>query len=154
MFRHQDHIDRLFKSAQMYYMDVPFSKEQIREATLDLIARNNLKSCYIRPVVYRGAGPMGLYPLDCPVDVFIAVWEWGSYLGDEGKKNGMRATVVRDSNHCSRLRTGRFLMECRGQSEGLSGPNGQANASSVILACKEPDSEAAKGWGGFMRPGV
>ena len=93
VFRHQDHIDRLFKSAQMYYMDVPFSKEQIREATLDLIARNGMKSCYIRPVVYRGAGPMGLYPLDCPVDVFIAVWEWGSYLGDEGKANGIRAKV-------------------------------------------------------------
>jgi len=93
VFRHQDHIDRLFKSAQMYYMDVPFSKEQIREATLDLIARNGMKSCYIRPVVYRGAGPMGLYPLDCPVDVFIAVWEWGSYLGDEGKKNGIRAAA-------------------------------------------------------------
>ena len=86
VFRHQDHIDRLFQSAQMYYMDIPFSKEQIREATLDLIARNGLKSCYIRPVVYRGAGPMGLYPLDCPVDVFIAVWEWGAYLGEEGKQ--------------------------------------------------------------------
>ena len=85
VFRHQDHIDRLYKSAQMYYMDVPFTKEQIREATLETIARNGLKSCYIRPVVYRGAGPMGLYPLDCPVDVFIAVWEWGTYLGAEGK---------------------------------------------------------------------
>ena len=94
VFRHQDHIDRLFKSAQMYYMEMPFTKEQIREATLDLIARNGLKECYIRPVVYRGAGPMGLYPLDCPVDVFIAVWEWGSYLGDEGKQNGIRAAVV------------------------------------------------------------
>jgi branched-chain amino acid aminotransferase len=94
VFRHHDHIDRLFKSAQMYYMDVPFSKEQIREATLDLIARNGMKSCYIRPVVYRGAGPMGLYPLDCPVDVFIAVWEWGAYLGDAGKQRGVRAKVV------------------------------------------------------------
>ncbi len=94
VFRHQDHIDRLFKSAQMYFMDVPYSKEQIREATLELIARNGFKSCYIRPVVYRGAGPMGLYPLDCPVDVFIAVWEWGTYLGDEGKQRGVRAKVV------------------------------------------------------------
>ncbi len=93
VFRHQDHIDRLFKSASMYFMDVPYSKEQIREATLDLIARNGLKSCYIRPVVYRGAGPMGLYPLDCPVEVFIAVWEWGSYLGDEGKRLGVRGKV-------------------------------------------------------------
>ena len=52
-----------------------------------------MKSCYIRPVVYRGAGPMGLYPLDCPVEVSIAVWEWGSYLGDEGKQNGIRGKV-------------------------------------------------------------
>ena len=93
VFRHQDHIDRLFKSAQMYYMDVPFTKEQIREATLETITRNGLKSCYIRPVVYRGAGPMGLYPLDCPVDVFIAVWEWGTYLGEEGKQRGVRGKV-------------------------------------------------------------
>jgi branched-chain amino acid aminotransferase len=94
VFRHQDHIDRLFKSAQMYYMDIPYTKEQIREATLDLINRNGLKSCYIRPVVYRGAGPMGLYPLDCPVEMFIAVWQWGAYLGEEGKHRGVRATVV------------------------------------------------------------
>ena len=94
VFRHQDHIDRLFKSAQMYYMDVPYTKEQIREATLELIARNGLKECYIRPVVYRGAGPMGLYPLDCPVDVFIAVWEWGTYLGEEGKQRGVTGKVV------------------------------------------------------------
>ena len=57
------------------------------------IARNGLKSCYIRPLVYRGAGPMGLFPLDCPVDVVIAVWEWGAYLGDEGKQRGVRGKV-------------------------------------------------------------
>jgi branched-chain amino acid aminotransferase len=94
VFRHLDHIDRLFKSAAMYYMEIPYSKQQIREATLDLIARNGLRSCYIRPVVYRGAGPMGLYPLDCPVDVFIAVWEWATYLGEEGKRNGVRGKVT------------------------------------------------------------
>src|SRR5215213_42701 len=93
VFRHQDHIDRLFQSAQMYYMDVPFSKEQIREATLDLIARNGLKSCYIRPVVSRGVGPMSLYPHARPVDVFIAGWQWGAYLADEGKQKGIPATV-------------------------------------------------------------
>ena len=93
VFRHQDHIERLFHSARMYYMDVPYTREQIREATLDLIARSGLPSCYIRPVVYRGAGPMGLYPLDCPVEVFIAVWEWGAYLGDEGKRLGVRGKV-------------------------------------------------------------
>ncbi len=94
IFRHADHLDRLFKSAQMYRMDVPYSKEEIRQATHETIVRNGLKSCYIRPLVYRGAGPMGLFPLDCPVDVVIAVWEWGSYLGDEGKAKGVRAKVT------------------------------------------------------------
>jgi len=93
VFRHADHIDRLFRSARLYHMEIPFSKEEIRQATFETIARNELKSCYIRPLVYRGAGPMGLYPLDCPVEVMIAVWEWGAYLGDEGKVSGVRAKV-------------------------------------------------------------
>lgn len=93
IFRHADHVDRLFQSAQMYFMDVPFAKAEIAAATRELVARNGLRSCYIRPVVYRGAGPMGLYPLDCPVDVFIAAWQWGAYLGEEGKAKGVRAKV-------------------------------------------------------------
>jgi branched-chain amino acid aminotransferase len=93
VFRHQDHIDRLYRSAGLYYMDIPYEPEQIRQATLELIARNGMRSCYIRPLVYRGYGQMGLFPLDAPVDVTIAVWEWGSYLGDEGKQNGVRAKV-------------------------------------------------------------
>jgi branched-chain amino acid aminotransferase len=93
VFRHQDHIDRLYRSAQLYYMPVPYEKEQIRQATLDLIARNGMRECYIRPLVFRGYGQMGLFPLDAPVDVAIAVWEWGAYLGEEGKRNGVRAKV-------------------------------------------------------------
>jgi branched-chain amino acid aminotransferase len=93
VFRHGEHIDRLFKSSELYFMDVPFSKEEIRSATNDLILRNGFKSCYIRPLVFRGAGPMGLFPLNSPVEVAIAVWEWGSYLGDEGKQHGIRAKV-------------------------------------------------------------
>jgi len=93
IFRHVDHIDRLYRSAGMYFMDIPFSREEIRAATHETIRRNNLKSCYIRPLVFRGAGPMGLYPLDCPVEVMIAVWEWGTYLGDEAKERGVRARV-------------------------------------------------------------
>ena len=93
IFRHDDHLDRLFNSAELYYMDIPYSKEELRAATHETITRNGFKSCYIRPLVYRGAGPMGLFPLDCPVDVSIAVWEWGSYLGDEGKQNGVRGKV-------------------------------------------------------------
>jgi branched-chain amino acid aminotransferase len=93
VFRHEDHIDRLFKSSELYYMPIPFEREQLRQATLELIGRNGMRSCYIRPLVYRGYGTMGLFPLDAPVDVAIAVWEWGSYLGDEGKTNGVRAKV-------------------------------------------------------------
>ncbi len=93
VFRHQQHVDRLFASAGLYYMDIPFSREQIREATLELIARNGMRECYIRPLVYRGGGTMGLFPLNASVDVAIAVWPWGAYLGDEGKANGIRAKV-------------------------------------------------------------
>jgi branched-chain amino acid aminotransferase len=93
IFRHQEHLDRLKKSSDLYYMDIPYSPEQLRTATKELIARNGLRSCYIRPLVFRGYGTMGLFPLDAPVDVTIAAWEWGSYLGDEGKQKGVRAKV-------------------------------------------------------------
>ena len=76
------------KSAELYYMPVPYSAEELRAATLELVARNGMSSCYIRPIVYRGYGQMGLNPLDAPVDVTIACWEWGAYLGEEGKRNG------------------------------------------------------------------
>ena len=72
---------------------MPYSAEELRAATLELVARNGLSSCYIRPIVYRGYGTMGLNPLDAPVDVTIACWEWGAYLGEEGKRNGVRAKV-------------------------------------------------------------
>jgi branched-chain amino acid aminotransferase len=93
VFRHKDHIDRLYKSAELYYMPIPYTPEQIRQATLELIGKNGMRSCYIRPIAYRGYGTMGLFPLDAPVDVTIAVWEWGAYLGDEGVRDGIRAKV-------------------------------------------------------------
>jgi branched-chain amino acid aminotransferase len=93
IFRHQDHLDRLENSAKLYYMDLPYPKEQIREATHELIASSGFKSCYIRPLVYRGYGPMGLNPLENPVEAMVAVWEWGAYLGEEGQRNGVRARV-------------------------------------------------------------
>jgi branched-chain amino acid aminotransferase len=94
IFRHGDHLDRLEKSAALYYMPVPFNAEQLRAATKELIVRNGLRSCYIRPIVFRGYGQMGLFPLDAPVDVSIAVWEWAAYLGEEGKRHGVRAKVA------------------------------------------------------------
>jgi branched-chain amino acid aminotransferase len=93
IFRHQEHLERLFKSAELYYMPIPYTLEQLRAATHELIVANDLSECYIRPLAFRGYGQMGLYPLDAPVDVMIAVWPWGAYLGEEGKANGIRAKV-------------------------------------------------------------
>src|SRR4051794_13002861 len=93
VFRHRDHLRRLARSAELYYMPMAFDTEALRTATLELIGRNGLRSCYIRPLAYRGYGQMGLNPLEAPVDVTIAVWEWGAYLGEEGKRSGIRAKV-------------------------------------------------------------
>src|SRR6201996_7806633 len=94
IFRHRDHLDRLFKSAELYYMPIPFGLEELRSATHELIAANHLRECYIRPIAFRGYGHMGLYPLDCDVEVAIAAWPWGAYLGEEGKRGGVRAKVA------------------------------------------------------------
>jgi branched-chain amino acid aminotransferase len=93
VFRNAEHVERLMRSSELYYMPVPYSAEQIRSATLELVARNGLRSCYIRPIIYRGYGQMGLNPIDCNVDVTIACWEWATYLGEEGKRDGIRAKV-------------------------------------------------------------
>jgi branched-chain amino acid aminotransferase len=93
IFRHQEHLQRLFRSAELYYMPIPYTLEELRQATHELITANDLRECYIRPIAFRGYGQMGLYPLDCPVEVSIAVWPWGAYLGEEGKQEGIRAKV-------------------------------------------------------------
>jgi branched-chain amino acid aminotransferase len=94
VFRHQDHLRRLHRSAELYYMELPFTLEKLREATHELIRRNKLRSCYIRPIAFRGYGEMGLFPLNTPVEVTIAVWSWGAYLGEEGQRHGIRAKVA------------------------------------------------------------
>src|SRR3984893_10966818 len=83
----------MLRSAELYYMPKTCSAEELRVATLELVARNGLRSCYIRPIANRAYGQMGLNPLDAPVDVTVACWEWGAYLGDEGKPDGGRAKV-------------------------------------------------------------
>ena len=93
IFRHGDHLQRLQKSAQLYYLELPNTVEEIREATKELIRRNGLRSCYIRPLAFRGYGEMGLFAKGSPIDMTIAVWPWGAYLGDEGKEKGVRAKV-------------------------------------------------------------
>ena len=103
IFRHRDHLERLFKSAELYYMPIPYTLEELRAATHELIAANELRECYIRPIAFRGYGQMGLYPLDAPVEVSIAAWPWGAYLGEEGKRDGVRAKVVELAADLARL---------------------------------------------------
>ena len=88
VFRLTDHINRLYDSAKIYRMEIPYSQEDFIEAVLATIRANDLKACYIRPIVYRGYGSLGVDPMSCPVDSVIAVWEWGEYLGDEALENG------------------------------------------------------------------
>jgi branched-chain amino acid aminotransferase len=93
VFRLTEHLERLRRSAKLYYMELPYTVAELAQATRDVIKANGLEACYIRPLVYRGYGEMGLYPLHAPVDAVIAVWPWGAYLGDEGIRHGIRAKV-------------------------------------------------------------
>jgi branched-chain amino acid aminotransferase len=93
VFRLTEHLERLRRSAKLYYMELPYTVAELAQATRDVIKANGLDACYIRPIVFRGYGEMGLYPLHAPVDAVIAVWPWGAYLGDEGIKHGIRAKV-------------------------------------------------------------
>jgi branched-chain amino acid aminotransferase len=90
VFRLDEHVDRLFASAHIFLLEIPYSKEEIKEAILRTIKVNRIKSCYIRPLVYIGYGAMGLYPKENPVRVSIAVWSWGTYLGEKGLEDGIR----------------------------------------------------------------
>ncbi len=93
VFRLEDHIDRLFDSAAIFLIDIPFTRQQLVDATVETIKVNHVPSCYIRPIVYLGYGEMGLNPLPCPVNVAVAVWPWGTYLGDEGLQHGVRMKI-------------------------------------------------------------
>jgi branched-chain amino acid aminotransferase len=94
VFRLDDHLARLERSAAMYYMPLPYSREELRAAVHAVVSTNELQSCYIRPIAFRGYGTMGLFPLEAPVDVAIAAWEWGAYLGEDGLRHGIRAKVA------------------------------------------------------------
>lgn len=93
VFRLSDHIRRLLDSAKIYLMPIPYSAGELVAATKETVKANNMKSCYVRPIAFRGYGEMGLNPLSAPVDVAIAAWPWGAYLGDEGLKHGIRAMI-------------------------------------------------------------
>lgn len=90
IFRLDEHIERLFNSAHIFLMEIPYSKEEIKDAIIKTVRVNKIKECYIRPLVYIGFGAMGLYPNENPINTAIAVWSWGAYLGDKGLKEGIR----------------------------------------------------------------
>ncbi len=93
IFRLKEHVERLFKSAHIFLLAIPYSEKEIEDAIIKTVKINKVKECYIRPLVYIGYGAMGLYPKDNPVRVAISVWPWGAYLGDDGLKNGITVKV-------------------------------------------------------------
>jgi len=99
IFRLDEHVDRLFESAHILQIVIPYSRDQIRDAIKDTVRINRLESCYIRPIVFIGYGSMGLYVEDNPISVAIAVWDWGAYLGDEGLEKGIRAKISSFTRH-------------------------------------------------------
>jgi branched-chain amino acid aminotransferase len=93
IFRLQDHTRRLYQSCKIYRMDVPYTQDEFNRAVVDTVRANKLKACYVRPLVYRGYGTLGVNPFPNPVDCAIMVWEWGKYLGPEAMENGVDVCV-------------------------------------------------------------
>ncbi|CAN5720446.1 branched-chain-amino-acid transaminase [soil metagenome] len=93
IFRTREHFERMERSAKIFMMDIPYSVDELVDATHELVRANGLRSCYIRPIAFRGYGEMGVNPEANPIDVAIAVWPWGAYLGDEALEHGVRMTV-------------------------------------------------------------
>ena len=101
IFRWDEHLDRLYDSAKPYELDIGHTHEELTEATLELLRREGLESCYIRPIAYYGYHSLGVSPGDCPTDVAIAAWPWGAYLGEEALKNGVDVMVSSWRKHAS-----------------------------------------------------
>lgn len=93
VFRLDEHLRRLYDSSRIYRADIPFSRQQLAEAVKDTIRASRLKACYVRPIVFRGYGEVGVNPAGCPIDVAIAVWEWGAYLGTSALEKGIDVCV-------------------------------------------------------------
>ena len=99
IFRLHEHVDRLFESAHIGMMTIPYEKKQVVEAIVETVRVNKLDACYIRPLAYIGYGAMGVYPGDNPIRLAIAAWKWGAYLGDEALAKGIRACVSSFTRH-------------------------------------------------------
>ena len=93
VFRLTDHLERLHNSARLLYMDIPYTVEELKAASMDVIAANGLPECYLRPIAFYGYGELGVSTAGNPVVTVIMSWPWGAYLGDEGMKNGIRCKI-------------------------------------------------------------
>jgi branched-chain amino acid aminotransferase len=99
VFRLQDHTDRLFNSAKILRMQIPFSKEQVNEAQRQVVKSNGLESCYIRPLAWIGSQKMGVSPKGNQIHLMVAAWPWGAYLGEEGMQRGIRVKTSSYTRH-------------------------------------------------------
>ena len=99
VFRLTEHVERLFNSARIMMMEIPYTVDQIVKAVKDTVRATGLPSCYIRPIAYYGYGEMGLNTLPCEVDVSIACWPWGAYLGDDAVSKGVRMKISSWTRH-------------------------------------------------------
>ncbi len=93
VFRLRDHMQRLHDSARLLYMDIPYSVDELRDATHDLIRANELPACYVRPIAFYGYGQLGVSTQGNPVETVIMAWPWGAYLGEEALTNGVTAKI-------------------------------------------------------------
>jgi branched-chain amino acid aminotransferase len=93
IFRLEDHTRRLYNSCKIYRMDVPFSRDEFNKGVVDCVRANGHKACYVRPIIYRGYGMLGVNPFPNPVDCAVLVWEWGKYLGPEAMENGVDVCI-------------------------------------------------------------
>lgn len=99
IFRLKEHVDRFYASAHISQIDIPYSKKEMTDAIIDTVRVNKLQECYIRPIAFIGYGEMGLYVTSNPINVSVAAWPWGTYLGDDGLKNGIRTKVSSFTRH-------------------------------------------------------
>ncbi len=99
IFRLQEHVDRLFESAHITQLEIPYDRKQVADAIVETVRVNKLEACYIRPIAYIGYGAMGLYPSENPIHLAIAAWRWGAYLGEEGLKRGIKVKVSSLTRH-------------------------------------------------------
>src|SRR5213080_30648 len=99
VFRLKEHTDRLFASAHIYMMKIPFTRERLMEAQLEVVRENGHEACYIRPIAFYGSEKMGVSPVGAKVHVAIAAWPWGAYLGEDGLKKGIRVKTASYARH-------------------------------------------------------